>query len=434
MDEKQKKVELRSEEVEDILGNVPGWITRNGILMFFVFTVLLLLGSWTFKVPDIRRAEIFVTSLRPAAEIESRSDGKIEELLVSDNEKVAAGQVLAVIENPAEYADVKLLKQKLQDFILEPGRLPDLKLPVNGRADLGTIQPDYATFLKNYWEYRDFLLLDYHRKKIELLREEYTQYIRFSEILDTRLGTLVEEYELTRNQFIRDSILFFQGVVSESDFEMTESKMLSSRSGWQEMESLKAENEIKIAGIQEEILDLQLKGREQLTGLTTLLEESLNRLKASLSAWENQYLIVSPLNGQVTFNKIWSVNQNVRSGEKVMTVVPEDHGELIGKMRLPVSGAGKVKSNHQVNIRFENYPYLEYGMVRGVVTNVSKVPQDEHYTVEVALPDGLVTYYGLEIDFSQNMQGQAEILTDKMRLLQRIFNPVRSAVSRQREM
>ena len=434
MEDGQKKVELRSEEVEDILGKVPGWITRNGILMLFSIVVLLLLGAWIFKVPDVKRAEIFVTSLQPAADIESRSDGKIEELLVTDNEQVSAGQVLAVIESPADYGDVDLLKTRLQDFYLVPDRLPDLKLPVNGKADLGMIQSDYASFLKNYREYREFLLLDYHRKKIELLEAEHIQYVRYSEILDTRAATLVEEYELTRNQFVRDSTLFLQGVVSESDFEQTQSRMLSSRAGWQEMESLKTENEIKIAGIQEQILELQLKRQEQLTGLSTSLEESLSRLKASLTAWEKQYLIVSPLDGQVTFNKIWSVNQNVKAGEKVMTVIPGDQGDLIGKIRLPLSGAGKVRKGHQVNIRFDNYPYLEYGMVKGVVNNVSKVSQDEYYTVEVVLPGGLKTYYGLEIGFSQNMQGQAEILTDKMRLLQRIFNPVRSAVSRQREM
>ena len=434
MEDGQKKVELRSEEVEDILGKVPGWITRNGILMLFSIVVLLLLGAWIFKVPDVKRAEIFVTSLQPAADIESRSDGKIEELLIADNEQVSAGQVLAVIESPADYGDVDLLKTRLQDFYLVPDRLPDLKLPVNGKADLGMIQSDYASFLKNYREYREFLLLDYHRKKIELLEAEHIQYVRYSEILDTRAATLVEEYELTRNQFVRDSTLFLQGVVSESDFEQTQSRMLSSRAGWQEMESLKTENEIKIAGIQEQILELQLKRQEQLTGLSTSLEESLSRLKASLTAWEKQYLIVSPLDGQVTFNKIWSVNQNVKAGEKVMTVIPGDQGDLIGKIRLPLSGAGKVRKGHQVNIRFDNYPYLEYGMVKGVVNNVSKVSQDEYYTVEVVLPGGLKTYYGLEIGFSQNMQGQAEILTDKMRLLQRIFNPVRSAVSRQREM
>ncbi len=432
--EEKNNIELRSEEVEDILGKVPGWVTRNGILMLFFIVTLLLLGSWVFKIPDVKKAEIYVTTMQPAADIESRSDGKIEKLLTEDNEHVAEGQVLAVIENPADYEDVKLLKVQLQNFSLQPGRLPELKLQVNGKANLGMIQPDYAAFYKNYRDYREFLQLDYHQRKIELLEEEHEQYILYSANLDTRASILEEEYELTSNQFVRDSTLFMQGVVSESDYEVTKSRLLSSRAGWQEMISLKTENDIKIAGIREQILELQLKKQEQLTNLVTSVEEALNRLKASVSTWEKLFLIVAPIDGQVTFNKIWSVNQNVNTGEKVMTIVPGEQGAYIGKIRLPMRGAGKVKEGHQVNIRFENFPYLEFGMVKGEVSNVSKVPQDDYYTVEVLLPDGLMTYYGVEISFSQNMQGQAEILTDKMRLLQRIFNPVRSAVSRQSEM
>lgn len=420
--------------MEDILGKVPGWVTRNGILMLFFIVTLLLLGSWVFKIPDVKKAEIYVTTMQPAADIESRSNGKIEKLLTEDNEHVVEKQVLAVIENPADYEDVMLVKSQLQVFSLLSGKLPELKLQINGRADLGMIQPDYAAFYKNYRDYREFLQLDYHQRKIELLEEEHEQYIKYSTNLDSRASILEEEYELARNQFVRDSTLFMQGVVSESDFETTKSKLLSSRAGWQEMISLKTENDIKIAGIREQILELQLKRQEQLTSLTTSVEEALNRVKASLSTWEKQYLIVAPIDGQVTFNKIWSVNQNVKAGEKVMTIIPSEQGDFVGKIRLPVTGAGKVREGHQVNIRFENFPYLEFGMVKGEVSNVSKVPQDDYYTVEVVLPEGLMTYYGVEISFSQNLQGQAEILTDKMRLLQRIFNPVKSAVSRQREM
>jgi HlyD family secretion protein len=210
--------------------------------------------------------------------------------------------------------------------------------------------------------------------------------------------------------------------------------MLSKKANWQEIISLKNENEIKIAGIREKILEMELKKQEQSTLLVSSLEEAYNRLKSSISSWEKQFLIVAPINGQVTFNRIWSENQNVKINEKVMTIIPGNSEKLIGKISLPLKGSGEVKEGHPVNIKFENFPYLEYGMVKGEVSNISKVPQDDYYTVEVILPDGLTTYYGIEIDFTQNMKGQAEILTDKMRLLQRIFNPVRSAISRQREM
>ena len=425
---------MRSDEVQDILGKVPAWVTRNGILVLFFLVVVLLAGAWIIRVPDIKKAEVWLTSVHPPAEIEARMDGKIEALMVADNGEVDEGQVLAVIENPADYNDVLGLKDQLRSFTVNPKMLPEIAIPVNGEANLGMIQPDFASFLKSYRDYRDFVELAYHSRKITLLREEYSRYRRYSENLDTRAGILREEYALADKQFRRDSVLFLQGVVSEADYESSRAKMLGSRAGWQEMISLKAENDIQMAGIEKQILEMELKEQEQRTTLATSVEEALNRLKGSIATWEKQYLIVSPVAGQVTFNRIWSENQNVRTGEKVVTVIPADAGELVGKIRLPLTGAGEVKSGNQVNIRLENYPYLEYGMIRGEVSNVSKIPQDNFYTVEVTLPDGLKTYYGLEIGFRQNLHGQAEILTDRMRLLQRIFNPVRSALTRQREM
>ncbi len=107
---------------------------------------------------------------------------------------------------------------------------------------------------------------------------------------------------------------------------------------------------------------------------------------------------------------------------------------MIGKISLPLEGAGKVSVGDQVNIQFDNFPHLEYGMVKGYVNNISGVPDDGFYSVEVVLPNGLQTYYNTEILFSQNMQGNAEIFTDKKRLLERVLNPIRSAISKQVEM
>ena len=54
-----------------------------------------------------------VTSVNPAADLEARTSGKIVRLFVNDNELVESGDVLAMIENPATYEDVLLLKKEL---------------------------------------------------------------------------------------------------------------------------------------------------------------------------------------------------------------------------------------------------------------------------------------------------------------------------------
>jgi HlyD family secretion protein len=72
-------------------------------------------------------------------------------------------------------------------------------------------------------------------------------------------------------------------------------------------------------------------------------------------------------------------------------------------------------------------------MVKGIVRSISQVPDDKLYVLEVELPDGLITYYGNEIPFKQEMLGRAEIITDNRVLIERIFDPIRSIITEQRE-
>jgi HlyD family secretion protein len=425
------KIELQKNEIEDMLGRVPSWITRNGMILFLFLLSLLIFGSWVFKYPDIKRARILVTSINPAADIQARTSGKITGLYVNDNDMVAAGDVLAMIENPASYEDI--LKLKSGVLFIDTIAMEDLKgdLPELRNAQLGSVQTDYSIFLKAYRDYIEFRRLDYHQRRITLLRSELDRQREFSKSLSERARIAEEEYNLAQRQANRDADLFIESVVSQSDMEKSHSEMLGKRNKWQEIVSLIAENNISVGRIEEQIVDLQLKQQEDQSGYINILEEALNNLNAAVASWEQTYLLVAPVSGAVTFTRFWSENQNVEAGEKVLTIVPAESGSMLGKISLPTEGAGKVKPGHQVNIRFDNYPYLQYGMVKGYVSNISKVPDDDFYMVEVELPSGLHTYYNIDIPFSQNMQGQAEILTDKMRILERVLNPIRSAISKQ---
>jgi multidrug resistance efflux pump len=429
-----RKIELHSSEVEDMLGRMPGWITRNGSILFLFLLALLLFGSWIFRYPDIRRARIVVTSVNPPADMEARTSGKIVGLFVRDNELVKAGTIIAVIENPAVFEDVMELKKGLAFLdTIHVEDIPD-NLPELSNVRLGTLQTSYSIFVKAYRDYGEFRRIDYHRRRIVLLRTEVEKQQAYARSQSERARVQEEGYNLASRAYNRNATLFEQGVVSQSELENSRSQMLVELNKWQEILSLVAETNINIARTEDQIVDLELKQQEERARYINALEEAINNMKASISSWEQNYLLVAPVSGSVTFNRFWSENQNVKAGEKVLTIIPAEAGSIVGKIQLPTEGAGKVKISDQVNIRFDNYPYLEYGMVKGLVSNISEVPEDGFYTVEVDLPSGLRTYYHIEIPFSQNIQGQAEILTDKMRMLERVLNPIRSAVTKQREM
>jgi multidrug resistance efflux pump len=431
---KARKVELHRKELEDMLGRVPGWITRNGMILFVFLFALLLYGSWLFKYPDKRKARIVVTSVNPPAELRARTSGKITGLFVEDNEQVSAGEVLAMIENPATYEDVVKLKKSLAFLDSIPLDEASEELTELSNVNLGTIQVNYSLFLKAYRDFMEFRRISYHQRKIATLRNELEQQRAYTRSLSERSIIQEEAYGVVSRQYNRDASLYEEDVISEADLEESRKSMLVERDKYQEIISQMAENNISMAQTQNQIVDLELKQQEEESGMINILQESYNNLKASITSWEQTYLLTAPVNGSVTFTRFWSENQNVQLGEKVLTVIPAESGSVIGKISLPLAGAGKVDVGDQVNIQFDNYPYLDYGMVKGYVSNISEVSDGDFYTVEVELPDGLTSFYNYPIPFSQNMQGNAEILTDKKRLLIRVLNPIRSALSRQMEM
>ena len=140
-------------------------------------------------------------------------------------------------------------------------------------------------------------------------------------------------------------------------------------------------------------------------------------------------MLQAPIDGKTTFSSYLIENQNVSAGVEVFTVVPDSTQQVIGKATLPIARSCKVKTGQKVNIRLQNFPENEYGILRGIVSNISLVPvqtgETVYYTVEVNLPDKLVTTYKKELTYLPNMQGQAEIITDNLSLLERFILPIK---------
>lgn len=112
-----------------------------------------------------------------------------------------------------------------------------------------------------------------------------------------------------------------------------------------------------------------------------------------------------------------------------MSVVPEEEQAVVGQLKVPVRNFGKVAVGQRVHIYLDNFPHQEYGALRGTVRSLSALPKQGYYRVSVAFPDGLTTQYGKQIPFTQQLSGRAEIITEELRLLERLFYRLRATVS-----
>jgi HlyD family secretion protein len=422
----ETRIELRSDEVQEIVSQVPGWTVRAGITMMLGFLVLLLIGSCFFHYPDMISARVVILSENPPAYLSARSTGKIDHLFVEDRQMVEKGQVIAVLENTANYDDAFRLEDQIK--AMEPFLTTfdtTLIVRLDAGLQLGDIQSDYSGFVRLLDNYLTFLNLNFYPKKIKGLKEQVRMDNIYYDRLWAQRGVLESDLKIASNQFKRDSLLWLKGVLSELDLEKTKATLLEKKYNFNKLRSDLAETQRTILELEQQVVDSEMEFADQKKKLQNELVESMNVLKSRLSYWEQSFVLRTPIAGKVTFTNFWTKNQQVKKDDVVFSVVPEEQSEIIGRISLPLKGAGKVHEGQRVNIRFDNFPYMEYGMLQGTVKSISLLPTNDNYIVEVSVPQDLKTNYNIALNFSQEMKGDAEIVTEDLRLIQRIYNPVK---------
>ena len=419
-----ERIELRSNEVQEVLSRPPKWIVRWGITIIFFVVSLIIIGSWFFKYPDIISAKIILTTENPPAPVIAKSSGKIQNLFVSDRDLVQKDQIIAVIENPAEYESIKLINELLKRFNsdFKAGNLFEMG---KRNLELGNVQSLYANFNKNIEEHNHMINLDSHDQKIALYKQEMKKYDAYLNHLIQQSNLLKSDFELTGKQYLRDSSLHARELLADADYEKSKSRLIAKQYSLEQNNTSVASVNLQIESLNQNILELKLQKENQLNNYVSLIKESGENLQAGIDAWKYQYVLLAPTVGKVTFNQFWNEDQSVKLGDIVMTIIPENEGEIIGKVQLTFQGVGKVKEGQFANIQFANYPYMEFGMVKGKVKSISLAPNNDYYTAEIELPNGLKTFYGIDLEFKQEMQGTAEIITEDIRLLERIIRPLR---------
>lgn len=177
---------------------------------------------------------------------------------------------------------------------------------------------------------------------------------------------------------------------------------------------------------------LEIEQKEKERNLNVELLSTYQNLKANIAALEQKYTFKAPFDGKVEFLKFIADGQFVQAGDAIFGIIPKEN-HVYGQVLLPANGAGKVKPNSKVVIKLENYPYMEYGYIKGYVSSISLVTQTqktaestiETYLINVELPNGLKTNYEENLDFKYELGGTADIIVKDRRVIERLFDNLR---------
>jgi multidrug efflux pump subunit AcrA (membrane-fusion protein) len=421
MPQNNRDIEIRSEEVQEILSFVPNWMIRWGNALFLFLIVLLLTLSWFVKYPDIVIAQAVITTAVPPQKEYAKTSGKIDTLFVVDAQKVVVNQPLAIIENTANYTDIFFLKSVIDTITIQKQAFsfPLERMPI---LFLGNVETSYAIFENNYIQYILNLELD------PFSNESIANKVTALE-LKRRLGNMQSQRELNKRELEfkqkdlkRSKLLFEKGVISAKEYETKQLEYIQTERSYKNMIASISQVREAISNSKKTSKGTEISRiRQEMTLLKSVIQ-SFNQLKKSMKDWEMQYVFKSKMNGTVSFLNYWSQNQTVLQGDLVFTIIPSENSSFIAKLKTSAQNLGKVKIGQTVNIKLQNYSEYEFGVLKGIINNISEISnKDGFYTIDVSLPDKLITSYNKKIVFRQEMRGAAEIITEDLRLIERFF-------------
>jgi multidrug resistance efflux pump len=426
MAEDNTTFELRSEEVQDILTKVPHWMIRWGTVLIFTIIFMLFFVSWFIKYPDVVNTEIVITTNIPPEKIVSKSSGRIEAILVKNKAVVSKNTTLAIIENTANYKDVFLLQSIVENYNINNSKKA-FPFALLKNTQLGEIESAFAVFQKDY----EAEQLNKNLQPFEVEnRAQISEKVQLKERLDIlQQQKLLNESELQlqKNEIARFETLYNKGIISAQEMEAKKLSYLQAQKNYKGL--LTSISQLRSALIDNSKLsqNLQISGTKEEVNLGRNMAQSFYQLKKVIKDWELAYTLKSSVSGVVTFLEVWTENQTINVSDNVFSIIPDAKNGFVGKVKAPALNSGKIKVGQKVNIRLTNFPDREFGVLRGEIQNISLVPdKDGNLLLDVALPNGLLTSYNKQIVFQQEMKGSSEIVTEDLRLIERILYQFKS--------
>lgn len=422
------EIELRSEEVQEILTRIPHWMIRWGSAVVFLIVILMISVSWFIKYPDIVSAPIVITTNTPPEKIIAKSSGRLTAILVKNKQVVTANSPIAIIENAANFIDVFKLSEKISKF---ENSIQNFPFQDFQNAQFGDIENAFAIFQKEcIAEQLNSNLKPYN---VESTAQGY-EFIQIQErlnLLESQKTINLQEIELQKIDLNRYEGLFKKGIIAAQELEKHKLAYLQTERNYKTLLSNISQLKSSLNELNRNKKTTQINENKENTNLQRSVIQAFFALKKALKDWEMTYVLRSSIKGQVSFLQLWAVNQTVSAGDNVFAIIPNIENGFVGKLKAAAQNAGKIQVGQKVNIRLANFPDHEFGILNGVVQNISLTPdKDSNLLINVSLPNGLQTSYKKQIAFQQEMSGTADIVTQDLRLIERLLYQFRDVFKR----
>jgi len=297
-------------------------VTSQAIYMTILVFILLAFVALPYIKVDVavQARGTFQSSLQRNT-IVSSAAGRLEELLIKENQKIRKGEVLAIIRSEnvnLEISGNEERRQQVQEFILDLSKL---------------------------------IHLNFESEELEmpLLRSKFYQAAFFE--FQAAFGNQLAIVQKQERDFRRAQLLFEAKSIAFAEYDEAEIQYKQSISNFDLLKRRKR------AEWEQELVNFQ-KERQQLNNQIEILHEQLD-----------QFTIIAGVSGTVINVPNLNVGDFIFANQKLGEISPDS--SLLAVTYLSPADIAFVEKGQRVNFQVDAYNYNQWGLAHGTVLDIA---------------------------------------------------------------
>lgn len=411
-----------SSVTQELIDSLPQVWTRGFLYFLLIFAGIVLPWAMLSKVDETGSAKGRLEPKGKTLKLDAPVAGTVAAVRVKEGQTIKAGQILFEMESELVRSQLQQEQAKLEGQL---NRVQQLKIIQNQlqiaiRSHEQQSQAQKAAQLAQIEQTRQRLQSGqeaYHLAK-ERLARDYIEILRYRGLLSAGAIPQVKVVEVERASDESKRLLNQANAeIKQAQYEIKKQQSdydTVSRSG--ELAILESERQVK-------------ETQSQIAALETEIIQTQKQIKL-LEYQLQQRVIRSPIDGTIFQLAIDNAGSVIQASQPISQIAPKS-AKLIFRAQMLSQESGFLRVGMPVKLKFDAYPFQDYGIVTGKVHWISPdskpvdTPQGKvsAYELEVELDQPQIQRQNQQINLTPGQTATAEVIVRQRRIIDFVLDP-----------
>jgi hemolysin D len=408
---------------KEMIDTLPRVWTRGFVYLLVLLLAIVLPWAMLSKVDETGSARGQLEPEGRTLKLDAPVQGTIAAIKVKEGEKVKAGQILLELESEIVRTDLLQAQARLEGQLNRVTQLEFLKNQLSGvtiRAQQLQSKADVAAQLA----------------QIDQTRQRLNHNIIMRQTAENRLAR--DQIEVERYRALAQ-----QGIVPEVKVVEVERAMDETR--WNLNQ---ARSDINQAQYQIQAQQNQYKGTIRSGELTILgteqrtkeIQSQIADTQADIAQTQEQIQLLqlqlrqrvmrSPVDGTIFQLAVKTAGSVLQTGQEIVQIAPQG-ADFIFRAEMPTQESGFLRVGMPVKLKFDAYPFQDYGTVAGRLRRISPDSKPvesaqgktEVFELEIALEQRYIQGQNRREVLTPGQTATAEVIVRQRRVIDFILDP-----------